>query len=362
MSSSEGLYALIMAGGSGTRLWPLSRRGRPKQVLKLIGQRTMFQVAVDRLLPLLPPARLLVLTAGDLAEELAKQTPELPRENFIVEPEGRGTAPAIGLGALHVRRRDPQAVMACLTADHYMAHPERFRQVLRAAAETARQGHLVTLGIPPTFAATGFGYIERGERLGEFEGFEVFRAVKFKEKPSPESAAEFVADGRHIWNSGMFIWRADRILEEFARHLPETYACLMEIDAGLGGPEADAALARAWPGVPKETIDFGIMERAEDVAVIPADGLGWSDVGSWASLLDVLAPDEAGNVVLSGEHLSIDTTGSLIVSERLVATIGLTDLIIIDTDDALLVCPRDRAQEVRMVVEKLQRERGRQYL
>jgi mannose-1-phosphate guanylyltransferase len=220
----------------------------------------------------------------------------------------------------------------------------------------------VTLGIPPTFAATGFGYIERGELLGAFGGFEVFRAVKFKEKPSAEAAAGFLADGQHSWNSGMFIWRADRILAEFECRLPATYQQLQEIEAALGGPQAEATLHKVWPNVQKETIDFGIMERAEDVAVIPAGGLGWSDVGSWASLLDVLAPDEAGNVVLSGHHLSIDTTGSLIHSERLVATIGLTNLIIIDTDDALLICPRERAQEVRMVVEKLQKERGRDYL
>ncbi len=351
-----------MAGGSGTRLWPLSRRGRPKQVLKLIGDRTMFQVAVDRLLPLLPAERILVLTAGDLAEELSRQAPDLPSDNFIAEPEGRGTAPAIGLGALHVRRRSGEAIMACLTADHYMADAGRFRQVLAAAAELAGRSFLVTLGIPPTFAATGFGYVEQGEPLGTFAGFETFRAVKFKEKPSAEEAAQFLADGRHSWNSGMFIWRADRILAEFERRLPETYALLTKIDAALGSPEAEAAMARLWPAVPKETIDFGIMERASDVAVIPAGGLGWSDVGSWASLLDVLAPDEGGNVVLSGAHVSIDTTGSLIHSDRLVATIGLSNLIIVDTNDALLVCSRDRAQEVRSVVEKLQRERGREYL
>jgi mannose-1-phosphate guanylyltransferase len=344
-----------MAGGSGTRLWPLSRQGRPKQVLKLIGNQTMFQIAVERLAPLVPPERILVLASDDLADELMRQAPSLPSGSFITEPEGRGTAPVIGLGALHVRRLDPQAVMVCLTADHYISNPARFREVLAAAAQVAQRGHLVTLGISPSFPATGYGYIERGESLGSFGGFEVYRAAKFKEKPSAEAAADFLAGGRHSWNSGMFIWRADRILGEFERLLPETHAQLMEIGEALDGPDAGNVLARVWPTVAKETIDFGIMERARDVAVIPAAGLGWSDVGSWASLLDVLRPDEAGNVVLNGNHLSIDTTGSLIHSNRLVATIGVTDLIIVDTDDALLVCSRDRAQEVRAVVEELQR-------
>lgn len=359
---SESYYAVIMAGGSGTRLWPLSRQSRPKQMLKLIGDRTMFQIAVERLAPLFPPERILILAPGDLAGELSRQAPELPQENFIAEPDGRGTAPAIGLGALYLRHRDPNALMACLTADHYIADTARFRAALAAAAQVAQPGRLVTLGIPPTFPATGFGYIQRGQFIGAFDGIEVYHALKFKEKPSADTAAEFLADGQHSWNSGMFIWRADRILAEFERLLPETFAKLMEIDATLDGPNAGATLARVWPTVAKDTIDFAIMERARDVALIPAGGLGWSDVGSWASLLDILAPDEAGNVVLNGDHVGIDTTGSLIHSEGLVATMGVKNLIIVDTDDALLVCSRDRAQDVRAIVEKLQREPGRGYL
>ncbi|MBI3761768.1 MAG: NTP transferase domain-containing protein [Chloroflexi bacterium] len=173
-----------MAGGSGTRLWPLSRQGRPKQVLKLIGDQTMFEIAVGRLAPLFPPERIFILASGDLADELSRQAPQLPREAFIVEPEGRGTAPAIGLGAVYLRRRDPNAIMACLTADHYIADPARFRDVLTAAAQVAAQGYLVTLGIPPTFPATGFGYVERGAPIGAFDGIEAYRALKFKEKPS----------------------------------------------------------------------------------------------------------------------------------------------------------------------------------
>ncbi len=352
----EHCYAVIMAGGGGTRLWPLSRKDRPKQSLKLLGDRTMFQVSVERLQPLFPPDRILVVTNAAYAADLRQQCPSLPEANFILEPAPRGTAPAIGLSALAVRRRDPQGVIACLTADHFIGDEARFRDVLSAAARTAGQGFLVTLGIQPEYASTGYGYIQRGAALQTVGQWEVFRAARFKEKPKPPEAAALAADGLHSWNSGMFIWRADRILAEFARQMPGFYKQLLDIEA------APEALAQIWADVPATTIDYGIMEGADEVAVIPADGLGWSDIGSWESLLDVLAPDEAGNVVVGGEHLGLATTGSLIHSShgarRLVATIGVSNLVIVDTGDVLLVCPRERSQEVRAVVEQLKQRRG----
>lgn len=349
-------YAVIMAGGGGTRLWPLSRKDRPKQSLKLLGDRTMFQVSVERLQPLFPPDRILVVTNAAYAADLRQQCPSLPEANFILEPAPRGTAPAIGLSALVVRRRDPQGVIACLTADHFIGDEPRFRDVLSAAARTAGQGFLVTLGIQPEYASTGYGYIQRGAALQTVGQWEVFRAARFKEKPKPPEAEALAADGLHSWNSGMFIWRADRILAEFARQMPGFYKQLLDIEA------APEALAQIWADVPATTIDYGIMEGADEVAVIPADGLGWSDIGSWESLLDVLAPDEAGNVVVGAEHLGLATTGSLIHSShgarRLVATIGVSNLVIVDTRDVLLVCPRERSQEVRAVVEQLKQRRG----
>ena len=364
-------YALIMAGGSGSRLWPLSRRDKPKQVLKLLGERTMFQLAVDRLLPIFAPERIITVTTADLADELAAQAPNLPRRNFLVEPQGRGTAPVIGLGALFARHlAGGEAVVACLTADHYIKDGPKFQRALCAAGEAAERGHIVTLGIHPSFASTGFGYLQRGELLSDADGLSLYRMAAFKEKPDDATAAEFFADGLHSWNSGMFVWTTGRVADEFARQLPDTAAKLNEVartfqiaSGKLGNPLLDYAetMARVWPTVEKQTIDYGIMEGAQDVAVIPVD-IGWSDVGSWASLLDILEPDEHGNVVIGGAHLSVDTTGTLISSDRLVATIGLTDMIIVDTADALLVCPRGRSEEVKRIVEKLQRQNEHRYL
>jgi mannose-1-phosphate guanylyltransferase len=354
-------YALIMAGGVGTRMWPLSRRDRPKQSLSLDGERTMFEHAVDRIAPLFQPEQIFVVTGAEHITPLAAQAPELPAENFIIEPEGRGTGPCIGLGALHLHRQDPEAVMAVLTADHFITEATRFRQALTAAAQVAGEGHLVTLGIKPSSPSTGYGYIKQGESLDVVEGLPVFRADRFTEKPSLETALHMVESGEYSWNSGMFIWRVDRILEEFQRQMPEFYVQLAEVEATLGTPGYVPTLGRVWPQVTRQTIDYGVMEGAEDVVVIPVD-IGWSDVGSWASLLELLSADEAGNVVV-GPHVGIDTRDTLVFGgKRLIATIGLEGMVIVDTEDALLVCPREREQEVRAIVRRLESEDWREYL
>jgi mannose-1-phosphate guanylyltransferase len=350
-------YALIMAGGGGTRLWPLSRRARPKQALTLVGERTMFEHAVDRIASLFQPEEIFVVTGEEHLESLLLQAPELPRANFLLEPVGQGTAPAIGLGAVHLRRRDPQAVMVVLTADHFIRDVERFRRVLTAAAQVAEKGHLVTLGITPSFPSTGFGYIQQGEQLYEVDGFAVFRALRFTEKPSPETAFQMVESGLYTWNSGMFIWRVDRIMEEFARQMPDLYDVLMQIDAVLGTPAYEPTLRRLWPELSPQSIDYGVMEGARDVVVIPVD-IGWSDVGNWSSMREILPADADGNVVV-GEHVGLDTRNTIVFGgRRLIATIGLEDMIIVDTDDALLICPLDREQDVREMVRQL-REMGR---
>jgi len=354
-------YALIMAGGAGTRLWPLSRQTRPKQALKLIGERTMFQHAVDRIALLFPPERIFVVTRADYIPSLSEQAPELPAQNFIAEPEGRGTAPAIGLGAIHLRRKDPQAVMAVLTADHYITDTARFRQALKAAEQVARRGMLVTLGIHPASPSTGYGYIQQGEAMPAAGDFPVFRLQRFTEKPDLETAQRMLASGEYSWNSGMFIWEVERILGEFQRQMPEFYHQLEQVEAVLGTPAYAGEIARLWPQVGKQTIDYGVMEGAREAAVIPVD-VGWSDVGSWASLLDLLPADSHGNIV-RGAHAAIDTDNTLVFGDnRLIATIGIKDMVIVDTPDALLICPKDREQEVREMVRKLEKEGYQRWL
>jgi len=355
-------YALIMAGGIGTRLWPFSRRDRPKQSLDLIGERTMFEHAVDRIAPLFQPERIFVVTGAEHVDSLKTQALELPPENFIVEPEGRGTAPCIGLGAIHLLRHDPDAVMAVLTADHFIADIKRFRRVLTAAAQIAKDGSLVTLGIKPSSPSVGYGYIKQGKSLGLVDDFPAFRAERFTEKPTLETAFHMVDSGEYSWNSGMFIWRAARIMEEFQRQMPKFYTHLMEVETTLGTPGYEPTLSRVWPQIVKQTIDYGVMEKAEKVAVIPVD-IGWSDVGSWDSLMELLPVDEETGNVIVGPHLGIDTQDTLVFGEkRLIATIGLKRMIIIDTEDALLVCSREQEQEVRAIVRQLEAQGKTDYL
>ncbi|NLG72246.1 MAG: NTP transferase domain-containing protein [Chloroflexi bacterium] len=357
-------YAVIMAGGGGTRLWPLSRKRRPKQMLSLFDERSLFQTTVARVRDLFPVDHIYVVTVAEQAVELQAQVPDIPKENYLIEPMPRGTASVVGMAAVVLAHRDPQAVMAVLTSDHYMANEPRFRQLLQAAYHVSQDGYLVTLGIEPTFPATGYGYIQQGERLGEYESMDVYRVKRFKEKPDEEHARLMLASGDHAWNSGMFVWRVRDIMEEFRRQMPKLAASLDEIAASLGTAEEKAVVERIWPGLENETIDYGIMEGARNAAVIPATDLGWSDVGSWDSLFDVIDSDPDGNIIMGGRHVGVETRDSLVYvnqDHRLIVTIGVENLVVVDTGDVLLVCQKDQAQKVRQVVNRL-KEEGQDYL
>ena len=325
-------------------------------MLPLIEARTLFQGTIERLEGLFPPERTLVVTVAEQAAALQKQAAQIPAGNYLLEPEARGTASVVGLAAVAVQERDAQAVLAVLPSDHYIRNRDLFHHILRVALEVACKDYLVTLGITPTYPATAYGYIERGDPLPEQYAYPVYRVCRFKEKPDEAEARTLVARGDHSWNSGMFIWRADAIMKSIARHMPELKSALDTIAEAWGTPRQQAVLQAVWPGLAVETVDYGVMERAENVAVLPAGGLGWSDVGSWDSLFDVLMPDADGNIVFSGQHISIDTDNSLVYGnrdKRLIVTIGVDDLIIVDSGDVLLVCRKDQTQKVRQVVAHL---------
>jgi mannose-1-phosphate guanylyltransferase len=357
-------YAVIMAGGGGTRLWPLSRKARPKQMLRLLDDRSLFQTAVDRLEGLFPPQRIIVVTVEEQAKELQLQCPEIPQNNYLLEPMPRGTASVVGFASVVLQKRDPEAVMAVLTSDHFIGNEDGFRNLLRSAFDVASEGYLVTLGISPTYAATGYGYIQQGEYLGKFQDLDVYHVMRFIEKPDQDRAQIMIKDGRHAWNSGMFVWRVDRILGEFQAQMPDLAKALTSIGKVWGSPEMNSVVERVWPGIRSETIDYGIMEGAEQVAVIPAQGLQWNDVGSWESLFDVLPSDESGNIIMGGRHIGLETNDSLVyVAEenRLIVTIGVEDLVLVDTGDVLLVCKKEQAQYVRQIVNQL-KENDQRYV
>jgi mannose-1-phosphate guanylyltransferase len=362
----EHTYAVIMAGGGGTRLWPVSRKERPKQLLPLIGQETLFQNTVSRLENLFPPERILVVTVEEQAREMSEQVPSIPEENYLIEPAPRGTASVVGLAAAVLQKRDPSAMMAVLTADHFIRNRDLFRYLIRTAFEVAQNNYLVTLGITPTYPATGYGYIQQGEPLEGTYNYPAYRVKSFVEKPLEETAQKLLRSGDHSWNSGMFVWRVDAILAEIERQMPDLDKALRKIASAWGSDKQNSVMNAHWGNLKVETVDYGIMEKAERLAVLPASGLGWSDVGSWESLFEVLLPDMNGNISANGStHLPHETNNTLVYGtnmDRLIVTIGMDNTVIVDTDDILLVCRSDQSQKVKDVVEHLRKHRQEKYL
>jgi mannose-1-phosphate guanylyltransferase len=361
----EHTYAVIMAGGGGTRLWPVSRKEKPKQLLPLLGKETLFQSTVARLETLFPPERILVVTVAEQAREMREQVPSIPEENYLIEPAPRGTASVVALAAAVLQKRDPHAVMAIQTADHHIRNKDLFNYLISTAIDVAEKNYLVTLGITPTFPSTGYGYIQQGEpMIGEYK-YPVYTVKRFKEKPDEATAQELLRSGDHSWNSGMFVWRVDVILAEIQRQMPRLYDAVDAIAAAWNTPGRDEVVHSRWMDLKSQTIDYGVMEKAERVAVLPAGGLGWSDVGSWDSLFEVLMPDMNGNVSTNAQHLALDTHNTLVYSgndQRLVVTIGLDDIVVVDAGDVLMICKVDQSQKVRDVVEHLKKHHQDEYL
>ena len=374
------MYAVIMAGGQGTRFWPRSRRKRPKQLLDIVGSESMIRQTVDRLLPFVNPEDIYVVTGMEHVEELVGHIPDVPSENIIAEPVGRNTAPCIGLAAMRLKKRDPEGVMAVLPADHVILDKGGFLETLRNACEVAKSGdYIVTLGMTPDRPETGYGYIKKGDlttplipllnkegstKCGVVElglSQSVYHVERFVEKPNKETADGYVKSGEFLWNAGMFVFKVSTILKAIERYMPDLYIGLLRLEPALGTEEQERALNDVYGELPYVSIDYGVMEKADNVLVIPST-FGWNDVGSWTAIDDLLPRDEHG-VVAQAEHISIDTKDCIVYSpKKLVATIGVSNLIVVETEDALLICDKSRAQDVKKVVEILEREGREKYL
>ena len=353
------MYAVIMAGGSGTRFWPLSRRHNPKQVLNLSGGgHSLIYETVARLDGLCTLEDILVVTAAAPAEAVISQLDCLPRRNILIEPQGKNTAPCIGVAALHIKKRDADGVMVVLPADHVIRDREDFQNTLRAGAGLAVEHQcLITLGIKPRFPETGYGYIIRGDEQAQIDGVISYKVEQFVEKPNRERAQQLLDTKKAFWNSGMFLWKASVILAEIATHLPGLYKLLMELEPHIGTDREEEKFTEIYQRAEPVSIDYGIMEKSDRVCVLPAD-FHWSDMGSFSALNETFIPDASGNILVGDDHLILESNNLTVHSpDKPVALVGVDDLIVVHTEDALLICHKDRAQDVKKIVQLLE-EKG----
>ncbi|NOZ24036.1 MAG: NTP transferase domain-containing protein [Planctomycetes bacterium] len=357
------LHAGIMAGGSGTRFWPKSRERTPKQLIHIAGEGTMIQQTLARLTSGIDASRIYIITTASQEQATRDQVPQLPLDNIIAEPMGRDSAACIGLAAIIARKNDPEAVILMCPADHIIRPPERFMKIVKTAAEiVSDSGNLGTFGIKPTFPSTGYGYIHRGNPIETRGDVPAYKVGQFVEKPDLEKAKEFLASGEYYWNSGLFVWTADAILQAIEKHMPELHQGLRRMEPALGTPQQTEAIRREYEPLQKISIDYGVMEKADNVIVLEAD-YEWDDVGSWLAIERLYDANESGNVIV-GAHEGIKTRNCTVMTEpgHMVATIGVSDLVIVHTPDATLVCSKQDAADVKQLVENLKRKGLRKYL
>ncbi|MCH8496059.1 MAG: NTP transferase domain-containing protein [Balneolales bacterium] len=354
-------YAVIMAGGVGTRFWPNSRKSKPKQFLNLVGDRSMIQETVDRITPIIPIDRILVITNDSYVDLVQEQLPDMPVSNIIGEPVAKNTAPCVAIAAAILQKRDPEATMVVLPADHYISQPEKFRDILLSGIELAESGsNLVTIGITPHRPETGYGYIQMGKKT-EHSKHPAHTVKTFAEKPDLKTAISFIESGDFLWNSGMFIWTAKTILDQFFTHLPAVYREVEAFEV-QSDRDFDSAVLAFYHSVTSISIDYGIMEKAKTVHVLPGE-FGWSDVGSWMAVYELGDKVEDGNVVNNDKTIFQDSQNCLVKmnSDKVVALVGLQGVAVVETDDSLLICKLNKAQDVKSVVDQLDGKKLSQY-
>ncbi len=355
------MYALIMAGGAGTRLWPKSRKEHPKQLHSLVTKNSLIQETVSLIKPLVPLEKIWIVTNKNYVDKIKKQIPKVPQKNIICESHPLGTACAVGLGMIKLKKIDPLGKVVVLWSDSHIQKKKRFISVLKLAEKVAQKTPGVIIGVNPTFPSVAYGYIQMGSDIRQFGKMKVFKIKKFIEKPDIKKAEDFLDSWEYLWNPGISVWEISKFLGLFKKFLPKHSKALAKVEKVLDTKKEQKVMAYEFKNLGPIPIDYAIYERAKNLAVVPAD-LGWSDIGNWAALKDLLSKTKEGNVV-KGEYIGIDTSGSLIHGyDRLIVTVGMKNIVIVDTDDVILVCPKDRAQDVKKVIEKLKKDGKDNYL
>lgn len=356
-------YIVIMAGGVGTRLWPLSRKSSPKQLQTFVGDQSMIQETFDRVKEIVPVENILISTNDRYKQQIMEQLPEIPENNYILEPVGRNTAPAMGLIASYIVKRDPEAVVTTLPSDHFYRKKENFAKVIKAAFETINKhpDYINTVGLKPTFAHIGLGYIEKSTPIEKAGDEQVYRVKQFVEKPNLETAQKYVDSGNFFWNASYFTWQAKELLDIIKKHQPDIYSHLEKIIDAIGTNRETKIVTKEFNLMPDLAIDY-IVEQLEKVSLIPAD-LGWNDIGSWQVLQEIMASLSGKDVIERGNHLGLDNKNCLVYAQdRLIATVGLENIVVVDTPDATLICNKNRSQEVKKIIDKLKEKGMGKYL